>query len=444
MRGRLPWAMMAVLVGASIGRSAQAPDDAEALRSEAERAAGKVSLITGTDPGSPPPVVRIESPERLDSLSRHRVPADRIAARGRAWADIGLGGEETPRALLALLARDLESVVFDSARRRIVVGPGVLTSDDFAPSGDDDLAATLLSGAGVRPGEPLLAHALVHAAQEARRKGAEGPETTDAILASAAWEEGEANLVAVLYLFGGLGLEKTVLESRLDPTDVMDGRLVPSRLSSLAGVERGLAEFVYVEGYVQASDRVRKAGFRGLSKASASRVTTRDVLHSDRPPLQLVPFPDPPPPKSGVSIVERDTVGEQGIVTLVSVLTGKDNLALMAGDGWEGDTLFRYEGPPGRGRTSDGTTVWKTRWASDDDASDFDYALRRSIEARFPGSSAVGDAKGSWVLRAATRRFALQRSGRYVDLTVAPDPAPNERTSPPPGKPSQTGPRPSF
>ena len=85
-------------------------------------------------------------------------------------------------------------------------------------------------------------------------------------------------------------------------------------------------------------------------------------------------------PSSGLStefeLIDQDTIGEAAIAVLVSRRTAKVNLGLICADGWAGDALFRWERPSDR----EGTTLWVTRWVSDDEAADFEYGYLRALE----------------------------------------------------------------
>ena len=104
-------------------------------------------------------------------------------------------------------------------------------------------------------------------------------------------------------------------------------------------------------------------------------------------------------------------------VVLVSLLTGKDNLGMIAGDGWLGDSLGRFE-PAAGGSQDDGLTVWSSRWASLEDAKDFAYSVERCLQARFPGE-AILDAAGERVLSRSDRIYRLQTRETEVVFRVA-------------------------
>jgi hypothetical protein len=133
--------------------------------------------------------------------------------------------------------------------------------------------------------------------------------------------------------------------------------------------------------------------------------------------------------------VDQDSLGEQGVVSLVSLLTGKDNLGLIAGDGWVGDALWRFEPSPGSKADADaGATIWMTRWNSEGDADDFAYAFERCLQARFPGEPLEADpVRGGRALRRADRIYRIDKNGLQVTLSVA-APSIDAKMVPDPGK----------
>jgi hypothetical protein len=408
------------------------------LVGESRQTAERVERIRGIRfAGLPPPVRAGEDVRKEAALRRvgSAQPPAVLSARGRAWAELGLGGEGSPRRLVEAVAADLQQIGYDPDGRRLLVDPSALSSDDFAPREGDDATSSLLLATGVRPDEPALAHMLMHALQRGRTGAEPLRGTTDELLAACAWAEGEANLVATLLLFEGMGIESQVLERALDPGHLLGGSLLPASLDVLSGVEGPLLDFVYREGYVQAAAAYRAGGWKALDKASSGRRSTRDVLHPNRTPLVPVAIPDPVPPK-GSSLVDRDSLGEQGIVVLVSLLTGKDNLGMMAGDGWAADALFRFE-PEAAVAGGDGQTVWITRWISEEEAADFEYGVERSLSARFPGAALTPERPGERKLLGGQRVFRLARTGQEVTLRIL-SAAADALASPPPAKSKPT------
>jgi len=369
------------------------------------------------------PPVAVRTPDHMREVAAtiralNVLRRDRLDARGRAWADLGLGSPSSPETLYIALAADLDGIGFDPQGNRLLVAPDRLTEDDFAAETDeDDERSTVLMETGVRVDEPVLCHLLMHVRQRERAGGDSLAETTDALLARSAWNEGEANLVAIRFLFAGMGLADGVLEESLDPAVVLNGELVPTIYNQLSGSERALVSFVYDEGFATAVDIFRSGGWEALDKAIVERPTTRDLIHRDRKPIVADPCEVGAPPQvDGLTLVDQDTVGEQGIFVLVSVLTGKDNLALLAGDGWAGDRLYRWEGD---GPDKTGVTLWVSRWTEDQGAKDFDYAIMRTLEGRFPDRPPITLEGGERVIQTSTHLYRLTRDGREVRFQVS-------------------------
>jgi hypothetical protein len=147
----------------------------------------------------------------------------------------------------------------------------------------------------------------------------------------------------------------------------------------------------------------------------AAAATTRDVWHPERAATPRQGFPDPAsPPLAGLTLADEDILGERAVVALISRWTGKDNLALIAGDGWTGDRLYRWE------REGAAVTEWITRWTDDPAAADFDYAMVRVLGARFPAAKLESASEGDRWLLAEGQVFRLRRAGVEVRFRVAP------------------------
>jgi hypothetical protein len=184
-------------------------------------------------------------------------------------------------------------------------------------------------------------------------------------------------------------------------------------------VERELVDFVYTEGFERAVERYRSGGWEALTTAMTRRKTTRDLVHPEQAVLPEADFPaSPEPPRAGLRAADVDSLGEQAIVVLVSTLTEKDSLGLLAGEGWAGDRLYRWE-PDDTAGGKRGITEWVTRWrptGSDperpatDVAADFDYAFGRALEARFPGHSFAELGEGVRTMVTPDRLFRIERS----------------------------------
>ena len=391
------------------------PGEDPALQHEVVRMSRRVEELLAARFQLQPTAVRAPAQERRTAAEirlAQAIPADRLEARGRAWEDVGLGTREGPSRIYRLLAEDVEGVAVDAAGRRLLVDPDRLTMEDFTPTGEETDPSSVLLMTGIRPDEPLLLHGLVHLLQQQGERVA-WPETTDLLLASRAWSEGQANLVAILYLFHSVGVGTELFSHTLDPGEVMGGALLPPSLDLVGGVEGALLDWVYRDGYEQAAAAIRNGGPSALREAMASRSTTRDVRHLDRPALTPaeIAIPDEPPPE-GLRLVDRDSLGEEAIVAIVSSWTGKANLGLITADGWSGDALLRWERAEG-----EGVTLWITRWVSPEEAADFEYGYLRGLESRFPSSEA---GEGRRRFEGQGRVVTVSREGSFVRVRIAP------------------------
>ncbi len=413
---------------------------AQSVRVVSDRVAAIVRL------DRPPAVVAVRTDESARelvtrSIAQRILPVTRAAARGRAWRDLGLGSGTAPAELVAAIVLDLPGMSLSPSPERLLVDPERLLPQ--AGRGDPvaDPAAAILLATGVAPDEPLAGHYLAHAFLDG--PGSDDPITTDALLARQALAEGAANLAAFAFLFEGVGLESEVLSGALRPEEVLGGQLVPESLRSSSPVVSHMLEFVYLDGFAQSAAIARKGGFGRLAQERRSRRTTRDVLHLDRPATPPGDFSEPSlPPSWGLSVVDRDSLGEQGVISMVSLLTGKDNLGLIAADGWVADGLWRFEpSTSSKAGPDDGATVWTTRWKTEEDSADFAYALERCLQARFPGENLVSDATpGTKLLRRPDRVYRIDRAGVGVVFQVV-TPS-NDAKNAPDGKKKGPSPQP--
>ena len=394
--------------------------DVRLLR-EVRRIATRVEELRGQRFERAPLAVRASDAARsavAQSRSVGSLGRDRLAARGRAWADVGLGSKRSAEVVYHALASDLEGIIFDADSRRLLVSPERLTDRDFdAQPGSGD-ASTMLLLTGVRPDEPLVSHLLMHVRQTEREGSEARPaETTDELLTRAAWAEGEANLLAIRYLFSGMEMDAEVIQSGLDPGEFLDGRLLPDALARLAGAEATLLRFAYLDGFGEAVDAYRAGGWPGLDGEMERRRTTRDLMHPGVRPPAREELPASTAPAPGLQLIDEDSLGEQGIYALVSFGTGKDNLALLAAEGWAGDRLSRWERDAGGG---DGITEWVTLWVSQEEAREFEYAYGRTLAARFPRDASREAGDGVRVVEAADGIYRVQSDGRTVRVLVQP------------------------
>lgn len=413
----------AVLAGEVPASPAPSDDeDLQALAATVVEAALRTEAIRGAPIGATIAAERADASRRRERTAgaTPSLPPERLAARGRAWSDLALGGPGSPEALERILDDDLDAIRLHPVENSVLVDPDRLTSRDFGPEPVGSEGTSLLLATGVRPDEPTLVHALVHAMQRRQKRWPSGAETTDEALAQGAWLEGESTLVALLFLVDGVGLRDEVLAGRFDPVEACGGRLYPSAIGESDAAVAALARFVFQEGFYVSAEVVRRGGFQSLVPEARSRKTTRDLLHLDRPPSPPVRVDSGLDLPDGYRLADEDRLGEQAIVALVSILTGKDNLGLMAGDGWVGDALYRWE-RLGTGAADAGVTLSSSLWTSPDEAADFAYGIERTLQARFPGVLLEVAGQGRKRLSSGGKTYRLDTRGTRVDFRIAPD-----------------------
>ena len=361
------------------------------------------------------------------------LPEPTALARGRAWKDLGLGTGTAPGELVTALAADLDGIGLDAEGRRLLVDPARLGEGEGKADPSTDEASSVMLATGVAPDEVVVAHYAAHLLLDLPAWPA--PPTTDALLARAALSEGGANLAALIFLFSGVELESEVVGGKLRPDDALGGRLVPESVRTSSASVASLLEFAYLDGFAQAAALVKSGEFSRLGVERKRRMTTRDVLHLDRPPADPAEIAPPQIPSgSGLEVADRDSLGEQGIITLVSLETGKDNLGMIAGDGWVGDAVFRLEAP---GKPEEGATVWTSVFATEEDAKDMEYALGRCLASRFPGETVIDGSDGGKSLARGEKVYRLRRSGGRVSFRVAPPALDAKLENPSGGKASE-------
>lgn len=406
--------LAAVLFSAAGAATRFDPDLAGAVRD----VAGRLREIRGAVPAKVPLAVRADPEARREAARARRdavLPPARLAARGRAWDDVGLGRAGDAATFYLILAADLMDFVPSADGTQLLVDESRLSGADFGGEGGDAAAADLLFATGVRADEPAVAHLATHVLQDERGVPPGMRETTDATLAASAWREGEANLVALLLLYRGMGLQSEVASGTVSPGEYRGGDLIARPPSGSTAVLGRLLDFVYGEGFGSAAARLRGGGWAALEAASAGGGGTSALLHPGEPARKAVPIPPPDLAlPADYRLVDRDTLGEYALGVLIAEGTGKENLGWIAAEGWDGDALFRFEGSEG----GDGVTFWRCRFRSDADAEDFRYGMARVLSG---GEGPPSEERASEQVFPAGARFArLFRRGTEVDIRFAP------------------------
>ncbi len=387
-----------LLAGVAVGQ--ETPKGADlALLGDIRVLAQRMHKLRETAPPLDPEPLAVRATAdliRISSVIRAggRVPEEQAAARGRAWADLGFGRPEFPASALNRVAGDIAGVGLDLAGNRLLVDVDRLTDEDFFSEQPDDPTIALLLATGVRPDEPIMIHALMHLVQYHRETDVADP-TTDALLAEAALAEGEANLVAVMYLFQAMGLQRNILALGYTPDQALGGALMPATLAGATELDRRVLDFVFMEGFAAVSRVWQAGGWEGVDMFIGRSRATHDLIHLHRPPARTEP-PEPvlPDLPGKYVIKDRDSMGELGVVMLISSLTGKENLGLQAGDGWLADRLIRLEPEAGAADPAlSGATVWVSRWRNERQADEFLQLYRRGLAETGPVDGRVTTVK---------------------------------------------------
>ena len=378
------------------------------LLDEIRELAGQVTRIRGEEFKPAPIAVRGTAAERrtvIELKSAIRMSEEQAQARGRSWADLGLGSVETPARLIRSVEADLPGVTLTPDDGRLLVDPEILPPGGFLSIDEETPAQTLLLATGVRPDEPLLAHYLIHSLVRADETEIG---TTDAWLAGRAAREGEATLVAIRLLFDPLGLDAKKVE--LDPGLVLDGRLIPAGFDSPTVLEQRVLDFVHGDGYVWARNRFAAHGWQGLRELPQTTGTILEPAKAGAQPKDLDTVVGP----VGRRVLDRDRLGSFGIFLWLSVTTGKDSLALLSAEGWQGGALERLDSESGE------LTRWITDWSDAKHAEQFRYTIGRSFGARFPDANIEGEKTGWSRLPIGDRRAVWRRVNDRVELWIGP------------------------
>jgi hypothetical protein len=397
------------------------------MSEEFQRIATRVAAMRGEK--FDPPVSAARVPDDLRQVAAEiRAMAvldrSRLAARGRAWVDLGLTDSlDAPRRLIETLASDIRGVGQDPDAARLFIGPELLRAEDFEPSGEEGDPSTILMMTGMRRDAPMIAHALMHLRQRQRDGRDFLDPDTDRLLAGAAWAEGEANFLAVRHLFAGMRLDEEALALVKSPDQVLDGMLLPPPSRSYSPAERGLLEFIYLDGYERVAASHRSGGWDAVMSERKSRTHTRDLMHPEREPLPAAaPTIEASSPGEGWELADEDTLGERAVAILISGITGKESSALRAADGWRHDRVLRWE----RG-TGGGITEWISEWMGTPDqpepsaeksAADFAGALAKALRVRFPERELTQVEAGVVTLLTAERLFRIEQRGSRVRLEI--------------------------
>ncbi len=249
----------------------------------------------------------------------------------------------------------------------------------------------------------------------------------DRKLATLAVLEGDAYLTSLIFLYRPMGMESEVIMKDLAVPEVISRRYIPATqdenvLSPQYFVSTLL--FPVIQGVDFMRAIYREKGWDGMNSVlSSPPVSTEQILH----PKKYRSAQDDPKETSLRSIlskvgnkwseIARDTLGEFRIYLLIDRILGKEDTALLASEGWGGDTYQLFESERGEKILSLATV-----WDSEKDAHEFWDAYSRSLQADSYVLSKEIRENGA-IARYLTRNDAqifLKIEGRSVESIKAP------------------------
>ncbi len=209
---------------------------------------------------------------------------------------------------------------------------------------------------------------------------------TDRALAIMAVLEGDAYLTSLIFLYRPLGMASEVSTKDLAAPGVIGGKITQSVQE---GSDRYPPYFLSTLLFpsAQGVDFVRavyrEKGWNGVNSVlSSPPASTEQILH----PRKYRSERDDPreaKPRSILSEVghhwkeiARDTLGEFRIYLLIDRILGKDDTALLASEGWGGDTYQLFESDKG-----ERILALSTVWDSQQDAREFWDAYSRALRS---------------------------------------------------------------
>ncbi len=242
--------------------------------------------------------------------------------------------------------------------------------------------------------EPLMVHELVHACQDAREVGVldlfKAVKSLDEFLANRCVLEGEAEMVSFAALQSLSALELS------SASDFNLGDLE----RSLSGISTAL---IYQSARKWGHHCFQTGGIEALQDSYLKRPTsTEQIMHPTKLGFDLPTVVELPAFGSKFTKVLDDTIGELQIHSLLSTAGANRRESVEASIGWDGDMFVLLQ----VGDSEDDTaTLWRTIWDRDEDAQQFEAALKGVLPSYLDSTSHI------------------ERSGRSVDFVSSQDSA---------------------
>ena len=246
-------------------------------------------------------------------------------------------------------------------------------------------------------GEFLLSHEFAHALADQHfnlRHFAYATTNADVLLARRSYIEGDAMLTGLYYAMG-----KRLKPAAFSPdgAGALYGPL--DQWNAIPPVFRRPLLFLYSDGLIFSNAVYEIGGTAGLNAVYALPPrSSEEILHpqkyfdQDDPPID-VSFAADPPELQGLTVVDENTLGEVGVLSLLAVPLGWYGAAVAA-DGWGGDRyrIYRY--------ASDAKALgfaWRTVWDSGFERTEFidnmTFALQKTFDAK---GATLADGARQW------------------------------------------------
>ncbi len=223
----------------------------------------------------------------------------------------------------------------------------------------------------------VLAHELTHALQDQHfnltRLPLEIKDNDDRSEAASALVEGEATVVMGEYMLKNMSLK--ALKENLTSS-------FSQNMDQLQKAPKFLQEvliFPYMRGQEFCGAVMAAGGYEALSRAFANPPrSTAQILHPEKymanPPEEPLAIAWPETTLKGEAAGADNTVGELAMrIQLSPAIDAR--VAEQIAAGWRGDRYLAFQ--------NGGALVWKTEWASPDDAAQFFNAETQVIEKRY-------------------------------------------------------------
>jgi hypothetical protein len=380
----VPLAAFLLFLGLSFGRAEEdtaaapslpgdlspLPDDLETRLRTLLRAAEKYRGLPARRPVPSGTIGEAALEKKMTAVLREELPPERLAAL------------EVSLKAFGLLPGDMDFAAYY---------PRLLTSQVagfYDPEGSY-FALVRRDGQGGLADDTIVVHELTHALQDQHfdlRKFVSGDPLSDSQTARAALVEGDATLTMMSFVLqadeldGLMSVAQTLRSWMKDPAGFVSTMPDMPGGAELAGAPAWVRDsllFSYFQGFDFCLKVRRQGGQKLLDRAFTTDPprSTEQILHpekwfGERDDPAVLAGPDLSRELPGYRKAAEGELGEASLRTLLREALKKDEKAVAAAAGWDGDRFTVYEK---EGRT---VLVWLTEWDTEADAAEFRSAVK--------------------------------------------------------------------